>query len=123
MPRKTRTARSGGPLLRPLRRLEEDGELVERIRPERLERRHRRARVHARRALEVAHLEVDTEVLRADVRQVGRAQVRRAGAEVGMARRAAGLGEQVCALDRLRVAGEALLLRPARDCALDLAGE
>ena len=48
-------------------------------------------------------------------REVGRAEVRAAGAEVRVAVQAAGLGEELRAGDRLRVVREALLLRPARD--------
>src|SRR5437868_4991067 len=76
-PRKTRTAPRS---LRALRGLEKDREVVEGLGAERLEPRHRRARVDARRALQVADLEVDAEMLRSDRRQVGCTEVRRAGA-------------------------------------------
>src|ERR671934_2392893 len=72
IPRKTCTR-----LLLPLRRLEEDGELAEVRLAERCELRHRRARIDARRALEVVDLELDAQMLRTDVRQVGCAEVRR----------------------------------------------
>src|SRR5215471_2099820 len=71
-------------LLAALRRLEENGELVQPLVAERLELRHGRTRVDARRALQVPDLEVDTETRRTDVRQVRRTEVRRARAEVCM---------------------------------------
>src|SRR5581483_5186221 len=68
IPRKTCTVAvppSGLPLA--LGGLEEDRELVEVGLAERLELRHRRARVHARRAFEVVDLELDAEVARPDI--------------------------------------------------------
>src|SRR5690242_3537706 len=80
MPRKTRIARFGSFLA--LGCLEEGRELPQRLRAERLERRHRGARVHAGRTLEVPDLEVDPELLGPDVREVRGTEVGRAGAEV-----------------------------------------
>ena len=59
--------------------------------------------VHARGALQMGDLEVDALVLRALGGQVGRAEVARAGAEVGVAVEAADLGEELRPRDRLRV--------------------
>src|SRR3954452_24961711 len=108
MPRKTRTRAD---LLRSLRRLEEGGEMRQVLVPELRERGHRRARVDAARALEVGDLELLALVLRALGGEVGRTEVRRAGAVVGVTREAAGLREERRAGDRLLVVLEALLLR------------
>src|SRR5919198_409829 len=97
MPRKTCTvARPTTPwLLLSLRSLEEDRELAQVGVAERVELRHRRAGVDARRTLEVADLEVDAEILRADVRQVGRAELLSAVTVVGVTGRAAGAREEL----------------------------
>src|SRR6476646_11577957 len=118
MPRKTRMAPT---LLGTLGGLEEDGELVQVVVAEIGERRHRRARVDAARTLEVVDLELDALVLGALGGEVRRAEVRAAGAEVGVAVRTARLGEQVGAREGLLVVLEALLLCPARDRCLHLA--
>src|SRR5262245_7577729 len=68
-------------LLLALGGLEEDREVVEPCVAQRRELRHRRAGVDARRAREVANLEVDAEVARADVGEVRRAEVGRPRAE------------------------------------------
>src|SRR5215217_7353785 len=116
IPRNTRTAA----LLRTLGGLEEDGELVQVVLPERGERGHRRAGIDAARALEVVDLELDALVLRALLGQVRGTQVGRAGVEVGMAVRATRLGEENRARVGLVVPLEALLDLPARDRSLDL---
>src|SRR5439155_171086 len=108
-------------LLLALRGLEEGRQLPEPPVPERGEFRHRRARHDARRALQVVDLERDAEVSGADRRQVRRAEVRRAGAEVGVARRAAGLGEEPGA--RLRLLRQLLLLDPVGHVGDHLGGE
>ena len=69
-------------------------------RPERRERRHRRAGRLAARVLEVVDLPLDASALRAFGRQVGRAEVLAARAEVDVAVEAARLGEQRRALRR-----------------------
>src|SRR6266511_2399966 len=120
MPRKTRTRRL---LLRSLGCFEERRERTQVLVAERVELRHRRARAHARGILEMPDLEVDPLVLRAFARQVRRAEVRRAGAQVRMAVRAARLREKVGAGDRRRVAGESLLLRPGRNLDDNLRGK
>src|SRR6478672_5535192 len=120
MPRKTRMAPT---LLGTLGGLEEDGELVQVVVAEIGERRHRRARVDATRALEVVDLELDALVLRALGGEIGRAEVRAARAEIGVAVRAARHREEVRARECLLVVLEALLLGPARDRRLDLAGD
>src|ERR1700737_4858380 len=105
MPRKMRTGS-----MWPLGCFEERRELLQRRRAERLERRHRRAGVDAGRALEVTDLEVDAEVLRADVRQIRGAEVGGAGTEIGVTGGAAGDREQLRAGHGLRIVAEALLL-------------
>src|SRR5689334_1469116 len=95
MPRKTRK-RTGRPSLRALRRLEEDREIVQVLVAETREGRHRRARVHARRALEVPDLEVDAELLRPDRREVRSAGEAAARVDVRVAVEAARLGEEAC---------------------------
>src|SRR5438552_6173349 len=72
IPRKMRTQRL--PSFVALRGLEERGELAELLVAEAGETGHRRARGHARRVLEVADLEVDPEVLRADIGQIRSAE-------------------------------------------------
>src|SRR5581483_9511922 len=99
MPRETRTRLR---LLPALRRLEEGGELAQVVLAEGRERRHRRPRVDTARALEMVDLELDALVLRALGGQVGRAEVRRAGAEVGVAVEAAHLREDVRPRDGVR---------------------
>src|SRR4051794_4934773 len=79
------------------------------------ERRHRRARVHRLRVLDVSDLEVDAFVLGAFGRQIGSAEVVTAVAEVRVAVETTRDSEQLRARDRLLVVREALLLRPARD--------
>ena len=69
------------------------------------ERRHRRARVHARRALQVVDLELDALALRALVPRGRARRGSRAGAEVRVAVQAADLGEQLRAGDRASAAG------------------
>src|SRR5581483_5941459 len=87
------------------------------------ERRHGRSLVDARRALEVVDLELDALVLRTFRRELGRAEVLAAVAEVRVAVEAAGDREQLRAGDRLRVPGEALLLRPCRHVPDELRAE
>src|SRR5262249_60841620 len=110
-------------LLAALRRFEEGGELLEALRTEVLERRHRRAGVHARGARQVANLEVDALVLRALGREVGGTGEAAADPLVFVAVRAADYREQVRAGDRLRVVLESLLLRPRRNERLELAAQ
>src|SRR5262249_1399194 len=110
-------------LLAALRRFEEVGELLETLRTEVLERRHRRTGVHARRARKVPNLEVDALVLRTLGREVGRTRGAAADPLVRVAVRAADHREQVRAGDRLRVVLESLLLRPGRNERLELAAE
>src|SRR6266542_1600233 len=109
MPRKTRTTRQertapcpapkpGALLLAALGGLEEDGELLEVVLAEVCERRHGRARICRARVLEVLDLEVDALPLGAFRRQVGGAEVRRAGAEVRVARETGQLREGLGAL-------------------------
>src|SRR6266542_819599 len=98
MPRKTRT-----PLLSSLRRFEERRERAQVLLAARVEMGHRRTGVDAARALEVADLELDPLVLGAFAREVGRAELGAAGAEVRMAVQAAGLGEQLRSRDRFRI--------------------
>src|SRR6266540_4666730 len=112
MPRKTCTRASS--LTRALRGLEEDGELFQVGVAELPEARHLRARIDAARALEVVDLELDPLVLRALLRKGGRAEVRRAGPEIGVAVGTAGLGEQLRPRNRGRVVRETLLGRPFR---------
>src|SRR6266498_3618578 len=112
MPRKTCTRVSS--LFGALRGLEEDGELSQVGVAELSEARHLRARVDAARALEVVDLERDPLVLRALLREVGRAEVRRAGPEIGVAVGAACLGEQLRPRNCGRVVREALLGGPLR---------
>src|SRR3954469_3191330 len=116
MPRNTRIcAKTTRALLGgALGRLEECRELREAVVAEVRERRHRRAGVLARRALEVLDLEVDPLVLRAFRSEIGRAEVRAAVAEVGVAVQTARDREQLRPGDRLLVPREALLLRPRR---------
>src|SRR5439155_24370334 len=112
MPRKTRTESPGayrpsprGPwiLLRPLPRLEEDGEVVQIVLAEVGEGLHRRARGHAARALDVVDRELDALLLRAFRREIGRPEVRAAGAVVRMAVHAPHSGEDLGPRERLRV--------------------
>src|SRR5206468_3630872 len=119
MPRKTRTGSEGAyrpaPAPRPvllgtLRGLEEGRELGQLLVAEGGEARHRRARVDAARALQVVDLELDSLVLGALGAQVGRAEVRAPGAEVGVAAHTPRLGEELGAGDRGGVVREALLL-------------
>src|SRR5437762_14101423 len=107
-------------LLRALGTLEERGELLETRGTKSPERRHRRARVDARRALQVRDLEREALVLRTLGRQVRRAREPTARAEVRVAVEAARDGEEVRARDRRRVVREALLLRPRRNQRLEL---
>src|SRR6185437_13260422 len=134
MPRKTRTGRYslrplGWERMRPsvfdvaLGGFEEDRELAQVVLSEPRERRHRAARVHARGTLQVRDLEGDAEVLRADVREHRGAEVVAAVGLVGVAVQAARLGEQLAAGERVLVVREALILRPGRDVADDLAAE
>src|SRR5437763_1522299 len=101
-------------LLAALRGLEEGGERLQVRRPLVRERRHRAARLDARRALQVGDLEGDALVLRALVAEVGRTEVVAADAEVGVAVEAADDGEELGTAHRLGVAREMLLLRPGR---------
>src|SRR3982751_3219947 len=87
-------------LLRALGGFEERRDLFQTIVSEACERRHRRAGVDARRALEVRDLEGDALVLRAFGGQLGGAEVGAAVAVVGVTIEAARNGEQVCARDR-----------------------
>src|SRR5436189_2948689 len=107
MPRNIRTT---PPLLRALGGLEEGGDLAQ-VRvaepPGAPERRHRRALVHAARALEVGDLEGDPLVLRTLGTQVRRTQLRAADAEICVAVEAARAGEEQGAGLRL---GRQLLL-------------
>src|SRR4051794_5126567 len=91
MPRNIRTT---PPLLRALGGLEESGDLAQVRFAEVRERRHRRALVHAARALEVVDLEGDALLLRALGAQIRRAELRAADAEVGVAVEAARRGEE-----------------------------
>src|SRR5437764_12927133 len=110
MPRKTRTRAL--PLLRALRGLEERRELRQVRRPEILEARHRRARVHARRTRQVVDLELGSLVLRPLGRQVRRAREAAARALVAVAVEAADLREDLRAGEGGGVPREALLLGP-----------
>src|SRR4051812_29681240 len=93
IPRKTCIPRDCAPsLLLTLGSFEEDGELAQAFLPERRELRHRRAGIHARRAFQMVHLERDSLVLRPFGGEVGRPEVRRASAEVRVARRTTGNG-------------------------------
>src|ERR671935_1608293 len=120
MPRKMRTEDS---MLGPFRGLEERCELLQVRLAERSEDRHRRALVDAARALQVRDLECDPLSLRALGAQVRRTELRAADAEIGVAGRAAGLGEEPRTGHGRLVAREALLLRPARHRGEHLAGE
>src|SRR4029077_19484371 len=64
------------PLLLALGGFEEERQLFQALGAEGGGRRHRRARIDARRAFEVGDLELDAQVARADVGQVRRPQVR-----------------------------------------------
>src|ERR671931_500711 len=110
-------------LLRALGTLEERRELLETCVTKSAERRHRRARVHARRALQVRDLEGDALVLRALRSEFGRAWEPAAGAEVGVAVETARDREEVRPGDGLLVLREALLLRPRRHEGLQLRAE
>src|SRR5712691_460123 len=118
IPRKTRTQRL--PSFVALRGLEEGRELSELLVAEPGETRHRRARGLARRAFEVADLEVDSEVLRADVGQIRSAELRAAGVLVRVTVQARGLRQQLRARDCRRVVGKAFLVRPRRHLAHEL---
>src|ERR1044072_335830 len=103
--------------------LEERRELLETCVTKSAERRHRRARVDARGALQVRDLERNALVLRAFGRQVRRAGETAAGAFVGMAVEATRDGEEIRARDRRLVVREALLLGPRRHKRLQLRAE
>src|SRR5213595_500384 len=125
MPRNIRTT---PPLLRALGGLEEGGDLAQvrwrsalRWISKRCERRHRRARVHAARALEMGDLKRDPLVLRAFGAQVRRTQLGAADAEVGVAVEAARAGEEQGA--RLCLGRQLLLLDPPRNRCLELGAE
>src|SRR5712691_2678837 len=110
-------------LLRTLRRLEERGELPQVLLAERVELRHGRARIDTRRALQVPDLEVDPLVLRTLGGKVRRPELRPADTQIRVAVETTGLREQLRARDRGRVVREALLLRPRRHLAHELAAE
>src|SRR5207237_1750806 len=110
-------------LLRSLGRFEEVRERGQVLVAETRERRHRRTGVDAARALQVGDLELDALVLRALRREVRRAEVRGARAEIGVAGQAACLREQRRAGLGELVPCEALLLRPLRHLRDDLARE
>src|SRR5436190_24076648 len=107
MPRNIRTT---PPLLRALGGLEESSDLAQVRFAEVRERRHRRALVHAARALEVVDLEGDPLLLGALGAQVRRTQLRAADAEVRVAVEAARRCEEQGALLSLR--RQLLLLDP-----------
>src|SRR5947208_13571209 len=96
-------------LLRALGTLEERRELLEACVTKSGERRHRRARVDARRAFQVRDLERDALVLRTFVRQVRRPREPAARAQVCVAVEAARDGEEVRAGHGALVVREALL--------------
>src|SRR5919108_117884 len=79
----------------PLRGFEEDRELAQLLLFEPVERRHRRARRLAVRALEVGDLPLDPPALRALGRQIRRSRETAAGAEVAMAVEARELREDL----------------------------
>ena len=114
MPRKTRT--SPASLLLALRRGEERPDLPRALvgeaaaRVEAVDRHHVVAELA--RVADVARELVRVAPGRADLGQLGRTEVRSAGAEVRVAVEAAGLGEELGARDRLLVVREALLLGP-----------
>src|SRR5438034_6736575 len=118
MPRNIRTT---PPLLRALRGLEESSDLAQVRFAEVRERRHRRALVHAARALEVVDLEGDALLLRALGAQVRRAELRAADAEVGVAVEAARRGEEQGA--GFGLGRQLLLLDPPRNRCLELGAE
>src|SRR3954454_5621904 len=108
-------------LVRALGGFEEQRELAQAVGTERGERRHRRALIDARRALQVVDLELDTQVSRADVGQVRRTEVLPSRAVVRVAGRTTRCREQLH--PRLRVGGKVLVPDPARDVRLDLRRE
>src|SRR3954447_12073884 len=101
MPRKTRTRPAS--LLPALRGVEEDADVADVLgAPEISELRHDGV-VELARVAHVVREELRTLAARADRAEVGRALVRRPGAEVRVARRTAGLGEKLRTGDGLRV--------------------
>src|SRR2546423_1546067 len=92
------------------RGFEEYRELVQALVAERREGRHLRARIDAGRTLEVVDLELDAEVPGADVRQIGRTEVRASGPVVRVTGRTARGGEE--RHPRLRCRGQMLVLDP-----------
>ncbi len=100
--------------LRPLGRLEEDGDPAKVERAESAERRHRRPWRDAARTPEMTDLECDPSPLRALSREVRRTQVRNARPEIPVTGAAARLYEEPGACDRLSVCAEAFALRPPR---------
>src|SRR5207248_1841581 len=106
-----------------LRGLEEGRQLFQARVAEQREGRHRRAGSHARRAFEMPNLKVDAEILRADISQIRRAEVRRADVLVRVAVEAAGLQEELESGNRLRVVLEPFRLRELRRLRDQLATE
>src|SRR5438309_1287897 len=110
MPRKTRTRR----LLGALRHGQEDADVVDVLRATEVPELRHDVVAELARVGDVAREELRPLSDLADRRQVRRAEVRGAGAEVGVARGAARLREELRAGHGLRVPCEALPLRPAR---------
>src|SRR4051812_24575993 len=118
IPRKTRTAR----LFRALGGGQELAELAQLLIAQRTELRHHVV-AELRGVLDVVRETLGAAAGRADGREVRRAEVRRAGAQVGVTRSAAGARERRRAGNGCVVVLEPLALRPGRHRLDDLAGK
>src|SRR5919109_3707299 len=119
IPRKTRTR---GPLSRTLGCKQEVRQLPELLVAERAELRHHGI-AELRRVADVRHQVLPGAAFGSHVAEIGRAQVGGTRAQIRVARRAAGLGEDSRAGESRLVVLEALALGPLRHRRDDLAGE